>query len=179
MEMDNLRFELFRITENGDPSSHPRFIEKLRAKIPHTIKVLESLLNINKYTCIMFALNISTDDRYDKLALICPKNVFANPSFVHFLIDKGYLLPLTKCHRDCLTVYFEEGIVKHIGKSFNDTRIVSKWGTGHLYEHSLFEVPSNMGSDVKYFSSINCDDTIKYFVEFAKSRGVELKSYNY
>lgn len=173
--MNKLRDELLRITENGNPSSHPSLIEKLNEKIPHSIKVLESITNINLYTCILFVFNIVNDEKYLSLARMCPQNIYASTEFIQFLINRNYVIELHQQSINCLIIYFENGKIKHIGRLINNNLVISKWGIGHLYQHPIFEVPSSYGTKIKCYSNINRDEMMNYFVEYAKSKEIEFK----
>ncbi len=171
--MDNLRLELEKITKNGDPKSHPYLIDKLKSKFHHSIRVEESLVDISKYTCILYAFDIVDNQEYISLARRCPKAIFANTEFLKFLIDKNYLLPSNKESDKKLIIYSDKNNIKHIGRLIEEGSVLSKWGTGHLYKHPIFEIPSNYGNDVKYFLAINKENVLRFFIEFAKTKGVK------
>ena len=51
-------------------------------------------------------------------------------------------------------------------------RVISKWGTGLLYNHKLFEVPASYGGDVRYFKHVPHDDAWQLFATFAEENGI-------
>ena len=169
-----LRQKLNEIAENGNPSSHSRLIDALRAQHPHAIKALVHDTQYG-FTCVMHALGIVDDQEYVRMALSCPSDVFASTEFVHFLIDGGYLIEKSPPEPGLLIAYFDNGRVRHIGRMLSDSRVESKWGMGNLYEHELFEVPMSYGSDVRYFAPLPSDQAVKLFAKFALSKGIDVE----
>jgi len=78
-----------------------------------------------------------------------------------------------ECGDGDVVVYFSNAVPKHAAK-MNGSRVVSKWGLGHLWEHGLFEVPSIFGDDVRFFKRLARRAAVSAFVEFAKSLGVQV-----
>lgn len=172
--MSDLRSELFKITENGKPESHQSLIENLKLRYAHSIILMKSEISIDRYTCILFVFNISFDEEYIALAQKCPNTIFANTDFLRFLINHNYLIESNDNQKGNLIVYFEKDAIKHIGKIVNRDLVISKWGTGHLYQHNTFEVPESYGREVKYFLPLKREEVLNYFVEFAKLNGVSI-----
>ncbi len=100
--------------------------------------------------------------------------VFAGVDFAHWLIERGLLQPLRadEARAGDLVFYFDDGRFRHAGMLTAGGRVVSKWGTGQLYEHGLYEVPDNYGDDLRYFGSLSCATAFEYFTWFAVERGV-------
>jgi hypothetical protein len=61
---------------------------------------------------------------------------------------------------------------KHVGLWTGSRRVISKWGTGLLYNHKLFEVPASYGDDVSYFKHVPYDDAWQLFATFAEENGI-------
>jgi hypothetical protein len=168
-----LRQRLHEITENGNPSSHQKLIGDLRERHSHTITALELDAKYG-FNCVMHALDIIDHPEYVRLAFACPHDVYAGAGFVNFLIDHGYLSEKATPAPGLLAVYFDGGKFKHVGLLLSETRLESKWGIGHLYEHELFEVPISYGNDVRYFTTLSPEEAVTAFSDFAESKGVEL-----
>lgn len=168
-----LRQKLHEITENGDPSSHRKLIGDLREHHSHNITALD-LDATYGFNCVMHAFDIIDHPEYVRLAFACPEDVYAGAEFANFLIDHGYLSEKTTSAPGLLAVYFDGGKFKHVGLLLSETRVESKWGIGHLYEHELFEVPISYGNDVRYFAPLSPEEAVTAFTDFAESKGVEL-----
>ena len=167
--MESLRTYLFDITENGDPLSHPCLIADLRSQVHHTIEVLPSATAIDQYTCGMHAFHLVDDEEYRELARLHPEG-YASTDFVRYLICHGVLVQLDTARPDCLVVYFNQGDIKHIGRTVSREVIVSKWVTGHLYRHALFELPSSYGTEVKFYADIDRGTAIDWLKKFIQSK---------
>ena len=167
-----LREQLQQITDNGDPASHPKLIAALAIEHPHTIKCLTHPTGkIDGFTCVMHALGIEFSSEYADLVKRMPTSIFASTNFVHFLMHKGELVEASKAASGLLIAYLDGDRVKHIGRLTTEERVISKWGTGHLYEHPVWEVPLQYGNSVRLYSPMAPDLVIAQFVEYAKACG--------
>ena len=95
----------------------------------------------------------------------------AKPSFVDFLLLRDRLVSQPIGVNDLLIVYFTDSKVQHIGRMIDNSRVESKWGTGHLCKHSLWEVPSNYGDKVSFFVPIDHDTVLDRFCQWQKCEG--------
>ena len=93
--------------------------------------------------------------------------------FVSWLIDEVLVdrEPGSASNEDII-IYFDNSIPTHAGK-VNKGRVVSKWGTGHLWEHAIYEVPLSYGDRIKFFLPVDRDDVLKRFIQYAKAHGSE------
>lgn len=171
-----LRTLLDEITDCKDVATHAQKIELVRVIHPHSIKALSGPKDTPKYNCVMFALGIETDDTYLKMCYQCPDDVHANTAFVQFLIDRGDILEQSSAEPKSLVVYFGKEKVEHIGRVVDDGRVQSKWGTGLLYQHAIFEVPANYGDTVRFFTPMERRRVLRAFFEFAMARGVPFRN---
>jgi catechol 2,3-dioxygenase-like lactoylglutathione lyase family enzyme len=69
-----------------------------------------------------------------------------------------------------IIIYFDNNTPTHAGK-FNKGRVVSKWGTGHLWEHPIYEVPLSYGNRIKFYLPVDRHDILKRFIRYAKAHG--------
>lgn len=175
--MNNIEFRkrLSDITETIDVEQHEEFVVKLYATQPHSIilKLRKPGKNRSNYNCYTFAFNLTDSPVYEKIASTPPYKVFADSEFCNFLLKKGSLKEkkLDDKKDGDIIIYFDENVPKHAGKIYSD-RIISKWGTGHLWEHDINEVPISYGNDCRIFAAITEDSAILAFIEYAKSKGM-------
>ena len=147
-------------------------LEALRQELQHSIAVLSGPNENLHYNCVMYAFGIEEDQEYIDRVSACPEDVHGDTTFVQFMIENGDLDEREHPAPGLLTIYFNEGRVRHIGRLISKSRVVSKWGIGHLYEHDIFDVPSNYGEVVRYFKTAERDQVLSRFVEFAEGKGV-------
>jgi hypothetical protein len=80
------------------------------------------------------------------------KNHFQRKSFNH----PQYTKKETNMKKNDLIVYFNEfNEWTHIGKISKNQKIISKWGSGYVYEHSLWQIPTFYGTTYKLFRCKN------------------------
>jgi len=102
---------------------------------------------------------------------------YPSGAFVTYLIDHHHLSEIR--HEEAqdgdLVVYSCAVGIAHAGKTFTGGKVISKWGTGLLWEHALAEVPSKYGDDVRFFHAPPKPLAEQAFVAYAKQReGVEV-----
>jgi hypothetical protein len=166
-----LRELLQKITDDGDPASHPKVIAELAIEQPHTIKCLTGPADkIEKFTCVMHALGIEFNSEYIDLVERLPSVIYASTNFVHFLLQKRELIERSIAP-NLLIIYFDGDPVKHIGRMATAERVRSKWGIGHLYEHAIWEVPQRYGDNVRFYSPMAPAFSIAQFIEYARASG--------
>ena len=102
----------------------------------------------------MYALGIHDSAEYVRMAMKCPEDVHASTSFLRFLMDEHETIRVSAPSTGDMGVYVECDAVKHVGRVITGGRIHSKWGIGHLYDHSTEEVPSSYGSTVRFTSRL-------------------------
>ena len=163
--MNFLRSSLYDITQNHDLATHAERIEALRRDSAHSIQILPDQAPPNEYNCVMHALGLSKDD-FDVPALAASQT---KTRFIDFLIGRGYLIPQSNTITGSLIVYSMSGAAQHIGRMISNSRVESKWGTGHLYEHAIWEVPCSYGDHVAFFDPIDHELVLDYFCECQKS----------
>ena len=164
-----LRDELDRLTDDPDVDCHPKLLAELSKHHSHNIRIIERATYAQMYTCFMYAFGLREQPEYKRVAISGSGKIFANSSFVSFLLLRGYLQERAAgvvCPDD-VVIYFAAGAPQHAGVTNGNGRVESKWGSGHLYEHGALEVPAKYGDEVKYYSPISKDMALKYFLEYA------------
>jgi hypothetical protein len=64
-------------------------------------------------------------------------------------------------------IYFDGDTIQYSG-IWMGGRVLSKWGTGHLWEHALHEVSLRYGAELRFFHSVPPERCIAEFVAFAR-----------
>jgi hypothetical protein len=172
-----LRLKLEEMTRVSEASQHPALLALLSKECPNTITVVASAHPIERYTCLMHAMNFTDSEEYAAIAERGLNVVFAGRNFAHWLIDRNLLSEISMANRNegDLVFYFDQqGLFKHAGIVLDDERVRSKWGTGHLFEHGLFDVPESYGTRVKRFKKMPFDEAFRYFAQFAQENGTLL-----
>ena len=100
--------------------------------------------------------------------------VYAGPDFAHWLVGNRLLTEVARADagNGDLVFYFSAGEFRHAGLLRANGRVVSKWGTGNLYDHELFEVPESYGTDVRYYKRLPRERALPLFTRFAQENGV-------
>lgn len=124
----------------------------------------------------MHALGFTEQPEYVVIAERGFNVVFAGRDFANWLVDLRLLTEIdaADAQKGDLVFYFSHGQFKHAGIIFNDNRVISKWGTGHLFEHGLFEIPDSYGTEARFFKSLSYEAAIEAFGDFAREKGMLL-----
>lgn len=173
-----LRERLTAACDQVTPEQNIERIKEIAAEIPHNIVSHCSEHDLTRFTCVMHVLGFVGQDRYAAVATLPPHNVYAGKEFVDWLITSERLTEIdaAQAEVDSIVMYFDDcGAFTHVGLLVSHSRIQSKWGTLALYEHDLFEVPSNYGSTVRYFVHLPYKESIELFYEFAVEKGVKVE----
>jgi hypothetical protein len=169
-----LREKLQEITEDQNTIHHASAIAGL---VGHSIESLQSSHPIELYTCAMDAFQFVGNPNYEDIATFGACNIYAGKEFIEFLLSRSLLeeLQFINAKNDDLIIYFNEGMFRHIGKLISSTKVKSKWGTGGLYRHGIWEVPSSYGHEVKYFKALTPNQYFDFFIKYAEFRGLEFE----
>jgi hypothetical protein len=99
---------------------------------------------------------------------------------MHFLFEQNLLTSraLSDVRPGDLAVYLDNDRFCHVGRVKRMGRIESKWGLGQLYEHSLWEVPSSYGSQLRCFDGLDRREALGMFINYAKSKGLVFRDAN-
>jgi len=182
----NLREKLSEITggdgQTGSPiSEHIKLIEALKTEDNHKITKVDNPWNrpLKNYTCAMDAFYLVDDSLYESIATY-PKfsSTFAGSEFVHFLLDKKKLqeVHLADIQEGDFIIYFHNDKFTHIGRVISNNRLQSKWGTGEIYQHDVWEVPISYGDKVRYFRGLDETSSRELFYDYARNEGFTLNS---
>jgi hypothetical protein len=173
--MTELRQKLQAMTQVDDVSQHPALLDAVSRECPNTIKLLVSSHPVELYTCLVHALGFVNRPEYTAIAARGFNKVFAGRAFVQWLLDRSLLAEVAQVdarERDLVLYFNDVGQFQHAGLVAGDHRVVSKWGTGLLFEHGLFEVPESYGTSVRFFKNLPYDDACDHFMTFARENGM-------
>ncbi len=155
-----LRHKLEEMTADKRVDRHEAMLADISRACPNTIRVLRSPHPHARYTCMMHAFDFTERPEYVTVAEL---NVWA-----------GRLSPVSPAQARAhdLVFYLPDGRFKHVGLWTGRRRLVSKWGTGLLYDHKLFEVPASYGDNVRYFKHVTYEEAWQLFATFAQENGI-------
>jgi len=161
------------MTLNPSVADHPAILKNLRAEFEHSIEIVASEHPIELYTCGVHAFFLVDDPTYVEVATFGLGRTFAGPDFIRFVLERGFLEPLDSTHdvHGDLIMYFQEGEFRHVGRLMTPDCVLSKWGTGHLYKHGIWEVPSMYGEEVCLFKGPNKEQSLELFITYAGAEG--------
>ncbi len=170
-----LRDELDRIASDvvgEDVANQVPLISALRTRYPHSIELEAQAIPGEpatfRFTCFQYALDLTEPPPVIVHIATVWRDVYPNATFVLYLIDRL----LAEVARDDVTdgdvvVYFSNEEPAHAGK-VRGGRVVSKWGTAHLWRHGLYEVPTRYGSEVRFFHPLTRSQSEEAFLRFAE-----------
>lgn len=147
-------------------------ISDLASRYPHSIELVAAAVPTEpstiKFTCFQYAFELTDPPPVIVYIATVWPDVYPSPKFVHYLIEQHLTEAGTGELSDGdVVVYFASGAAKHAGR-VRGGRVVSKWGTGHLWSHGLYEVPAKYGSEVRFFRPLTRRQSQEAFLEFAE-----------
>jgi hypothetical protein len=166
----HVREELHRVTTDRRIGSNnlPSQVESvLNVARRHGLGIrLQELADLHvEFNCFRHALGLRDLPEWVYNACQCATpQTGVKSDFIRTLIG-GVLVerrPDSICEGD-LVLYFDQEEVRHAGLVHTDHQVVSKWGSGHLWLHGLFEVPSAYGSEVRFYTPLDKEDALELF----------------
>ena len=147
---------------------HPSVLLEIGIDHPTTIIVLASATPIQRYTCILHALDLTEHPDYIEVAGSNWGKLFAGAEFAKWLVASQRLdeIELQNATAGSLVFYFAQNDFQHVGIFSGDDRVISKWGTGHLYGHQLLEVPASYGQELRCYKRPDAEQSMFLFLEF-------------
>jgi hypothetical protein len=77
-------------------------------------------------------------------------------------------IPIADAANGDLILYFEGQLPTHAGL-IKEPQVISNWGKGHVYQHSLLEVPSSYGNEIRSYRKLLASVATMRFVEYVRS----------
>jgi hypothetical protein len=124
-----------------------------------------------EFNCFRYALKLRELPEWVYDACMC-----ANPptgvksDFVRSLLEDPLVLKESNdIHDGDIAIYFDNGTITHAGLVQNG-RVVSKWGSGHIWIHGVMEVPSAYGSHVRFYAPIDSLAALRRFEAYLRTQ---------
>jgi hypothetical protein len=167
MDLSDLRARLQDITWSDDIDGHPSAIEALKSEFPHTIQLVELTNQEFPSNCYECALGLIPELTHWASGFDLPE-LYAGPKFISWLVHYLTEIPIADAANGDLILYFEGQLPTHAGL-IKEPRVISKWGRGHIYQHSLLEIPSSYGNEIRFYRKLPASVATMRFVEYARS----------
>jgi hypothetical protein len=171
----SLRDELEKITKIGDATKHRGKVIALAYSFPHSIEYVQSDTPIERYTCIVHAIDFIAYEPYEIVARDYLE-VFAGSEFLRYLLDNDILESSCSPKSGDMVFYSDPQKIQHAGIFMSNNCVKSKWGTGNLWRHGLLEVPSSYGKQISYYSALPREEMIEHFFDFAETKGIQFET---
>lgn len=163
---NRLRALLEERVNNPDVSVelHGSKLAEIKSEVPHSILIRSAPLDepLPEFNCVMYAL-----DLVGKIADPSGRPMgrwYADTLFMRALIDRGILKPSNPIIGSLVT-WSASGTLKHCGVLIAKERAISKWGIGHLYEHSVLEVPSSFGTELAFYTALESEEAVNQLAQ--------------
>jgi len=130
----SLREALGSLNAAGD--EHVKAVMALAEEYGHSIRPVASVVELRRYTCLVYALGFQGMPEYESIAMLNYVNVFAGVDFATWLLERGHLKEVTAANAELGSyVLYSDGerAFLHIGVMRDDGRVDSKWGNQGLY----------------------------------------------
>ncbi len=157
-----------------DVGKQLQLVAELATSCPHSISVVRTALPDDErtfnYTCFQYAFDLVDPPQAIVDIARLYKHIYPSSEFVQYLTEQYLeeISPKGAVDGD-VVVYLNTDTITHAGKLRSD-RIVSKWGTAHLWQHRLFEIPLRYGMTVRFFRSISRDESCEAFMRYAEAK---------
>jgi len=149
-----------------------REVQDLKRRYRHRITVDQVADPADARTCVFnchaYAFGLHDCDDFWRLRDVgCQK--WPDGDFV-----RDWLFPSLQAVRrddandEDIVLYVSGRQIKHSGKVVGRL-IRSKWGTGHVWRHNVWEIPICFGFNVGYYRRPALDDVVRAFLEFAQA----------
>lgn len=167
MDLHDLRARLQDITCRSDIDGHPPAVEALKSEFSHTIRLVERANQALPRNCYEWAFDLCPVLSHWVGEFNLPE-LFAGSKFVQELILYLAKIPEGDVTDGDLILYFDRQIPTHAGL-IKESRVISKWGKGHIYQHGLLEVPSSYGNLICFYRKLPASVATTRFVEYVRS----------
>ena len=172
-----LREKLEEITSQNIGNNISKQITLIKElEFPHSIKLKQEAVlgqpSTFQFNCFMHVLDLIGLSQVENI-MKEHSDVFVGSDFMDYLINnKLQKIDSDRKKDGDIAIYFFNSKPEHAGKIYSN-RIISKWGTGHLWEHDIFEIPQSYGNEFGVFKSILRQETLTHFLDYARSKGVK------
>ena len=158
-----LREKLAEITRPADSAELKAQVQQmanLALTHPHSVSLhTENIPGSHPFNCYQYSFGIA-DVRFRKNIL----EVFPGRDFVQFLME-DYLEEIgVKSAEDGDHILYSCTEIEHAGR-VQSGAIESKWGSGHIWRHEVYEVPENYGDTVRLYRHFSRESTLQVLRE--------------
>ena len=153
-----LRKKLAEIIKDADASELKAQIKEmanLAITHPHGITLLEeNIPGSPLFNCYQYSFGIS-DVRVRNPAGFLPGRGLAQ-----FLVNNNLEEIGPECARDGDHILYSGVQIEHAGR-VRTGAIESKWGSGHIWRHGVYEVPENYGDTIRFYRHFSRESALQ------------------
>jgi hypothetical protein len=167
----HFRGQLADITRPADATELKEQIQKmadLAETYSHSVTLVkENIPGSQVFSCYQYSFGLASM-RF-RIGIL---QVFPGRDFAEFLVNT-YLEEIgPKDAEDGDHIVYSSSQIEHAGL-VRAGAIDSKWGTGHIWRHGVYEVPAYYGDTVRLFRHISQEDAVKAFLDLNQNMQVE------
>jgi len=144
-----LRSQLAETTKPADAAELKEQIQemaKLAITHPHTVTLHEeNVPGSPRFNCYQYSFRIADVRVSDGAFEVFPGRDFAQILTEYHLEEIGL-----EDAKDGDHILYSRDQIEHAGR-VNSAAILSKWGTGHVWRHGVYEVPTNYGDTIRFY----------------------------
>ena len=131
------------------PNTFDRRWEALQ-RWPNSLKIIAE--RDDRFTCFAYSLGIEALPRYNALVDDRQHGALASSSFIEYLVKQGHMTEVAEAvfAPGRAVLYYEGERITHGARILSETLLASKWGSGKVYQHGLWEVPLSYGNQCKF-----------------------------
>jgi hypothetical protein len=166
MDLSKLRARLQEITSTDNIDGHPLAIETLRVELPHSIRLVSLADQACLQNCFEWALGLNRELAH-WVGDCRLRDLYAGSKFVQELIPSLVHVPDECATEGDLVLYFDREIPTHAGL-IKESEVISKWGSGHTYQHGQLEVPESYGNTFLFYRKPPVTMVEMHFVKYVQ-----------
>lgn len=171
-----IREELTKISKIADESECIHKLKDLKQEYEHSVSLVASTIPLHEFNCFEYALGLSDIEKYrdmkKKLNYAGFGGIFCNSHFIGWLLNKK----LIAGHGDLIIYKSIHGDLYHAGVLTDKIRVLSKWGSGCIYNHEQLEVPIEYGTMPLTYNKIEAKDALQYFKNYLEELNSTIKN---
>jgi len=154
-----LRNQLAEITKPADAAELKAQVQQmvnLALTHPHTVTLHEeNIPGSPRFNCYQYSFGIA-DVRFREGIL----EFFPGSAFAQFLVEHHLEEIGLGDVKDGDHILYSDVQIGHAGRVQSGT-IESKWGTGHIWRHGVYEVPDNYGDTVHFYRHFSRESVLQ------------------
>lgn len=158
ISMDNFRNKLHDLTTIPNREGQIMRMRGLNNEFSRSIESIE--MGENNYNCFMYALELQTNEHIKAILRANYPQLKFGSSYITELIDSKLLREDVEGK---VVIYFNGDKPMHAARRISSKLYVSKWGLGLLWQHGLYDLPSEYGDRHKFYRRSSLEAAIKLF----------------